>query len=382
MSALRTRLRELGWFREHKEPNLGRLLDLVALGTVADVVPLDHNNRILVEQGLRRIRAERCTPGISALVQVAKRNQARLCAGDIAFGLGPRLNAAGRLEDMSYGIECLLCEDPLQTRRMAQRLDELNRERRDIEAEMQAQALADLQRLHLAQDDLPFALCLYDGDWHQGVIGILAARVREKTHRPVIAFAPDKDGCIKGSARSVPGLHIRDALDAVAAAHPELISKFGGHAMAAGLSLVLEALPAFREAFDQEVRRHLNPDDLCGRLLSDGALSGQELCLEVAEALRDAGPWGQGFPEPLFDGVFEVVSHRILGGKHVKLSLRTPNHGTVIAAIAFNQASDYQRLPAQQRLRIAYRLDVNDWRGLRSAQLIIEHMETVLPSAS
>ena len=349
---------------------------------MADVVPLDHNNRILVEQGLRRIRAERCAPGISALVQVAKRNQARLCAGDIAFGLGPRLNAAGRLEDMSYGIECLLCEDPLQTRGMAQRLDELNRERRDIEAEMQTQALADLQRLHLAQDDLPFALCLYDGDWHQGVIGILAARVREKTHRPVIAFAPDKDGCIKGSARSVPGLHIRDALDAVAAAHPELISKFGGHAMAAGLSLALEALPAFREAFDQEVRRHLSPDDLCGRLLSDGALSGQELCLEVAEALRDAGPWGQGFPEPLFDGVFEVVSHRILGGKHVKLSLRTPNHGTVIAAIAFNQASDYQCLPAQQRLRIAYRLDVNDWRGLRSAQLIIEHMETALPSAS
>lgn len=375
MTALRTRLRELSWFKQRAEPNMGQFLDLVALGTVADVVPLDHNNRILVEQGLRRIRAGRCVTGIRALIEVAGRNQNRLTAGDIAFALGPRLNAAGRLEDMGYGIECLLCENSQQARTMARRLDGLNRERRDIEAEMQAQALADLQRLNLAEQDLPFGLCLYDEEWHQGVIGILAARIREKTHRPVIAFAPDKNGWIKGSARSVPGLHIRDALDAVATAHPGLLTKFGGHAMAAGLSLDLDKLADFRQAFDQQVRRHLSADDLCGRLFSDGELKPEELCLEVAETLRDAGPWGQGFPEPLFDGVFQVHSHRVLAEKHVKLTLRPADYPMVIGGIAFNQAKDYDELQGHECLRIAYRLDVNEWRGQRNVQLIVEHME-------
>lgn len=376
--ALRARLREAGWFAQQgiPEPNLGQFLDLVALGTVADVVPLDHTNRILVEQGLKRIRAGRCVPGITALIEVAGRNQARLSAVDIGFALGPRLNAAGRLEDMSYGIECLLCDDLERARSMARRLDTLNRERRVIEAEMQVQALADLERLQLSASDLPFGLCLFDKDWHQGIIGILAARIRERTHRPVIAFALDKDGHLKGSARSVPGLHIRDALDAVATRHPGLISKFGGHAMAAGLGLPLTCLEAFSQAFDAEVRRHLSLEDLCGRLLSDGELAAEELCLIVAEQLREAGPWGQGFPEPLFDGVFEVVSYRVLNDKHVKMVLRLPAGSAAIDAIAFNKAADFDGSDRRQ-VRIAYRLDINEWRGRRNPQLIVEHIEGV-----
>ena len=376
--ALRARLREAGWFAQQgiPEPNLGQFLDLVALGTVADVVPLDHTNRILVEQGLKRIRAGRCVPGITALIEVAGRNQARLSAVDIGFVLGPRLNAAGRLEDMSYGIECLLCDDLERARSMARRLDTLNRERRVIEAEMQVQALADLERLQLSASDLPFGLCLFDKDWHQGIIGILAARIRERTHRPVIAFALDKDGHLKGSARSVPGLHIRDALDAVATRHPGLISKFGGHAMAAGLGLPLTCLEAFSQAFDAEVRRHLSLEDLCGRLLSDGELAAEELCLIVAEQLREAGPWGQGFPEPLFDGVFEVVSYRVLNDKHVKMVLRLPAGSAAIDAIAFNKAADFDGSDRRQ-VRIAYRLDINEWRGRRNPQLIVEHIEGV-----
>ncbi|HXH02000.1 MAG TPA: DHHA1 domain-containing protein, partial [Candidatus Competibacteraceae bacterium] len=301
------------------------------------------------------------------------RNPARLAAADIAFALGPRLNAAGRLEDMSLGIECLLCEDPAEALAMAARLDELNRERRDIEAQMQSQALAALERLELKAGELPYGLCLYDEDWHQGVIGILAARVRERTHRPVIAFAPDRDGQLKGSARSVPGLHIRDALDAVAARHPGLIRKFGGHAMAAGLSLALEHLAAFGRAFDEEVRRHLGEDDLCGRLYSDGELAPEELTLATAELLRDAGPWGQGFPEPLFDGVFQVLDSRVLGDRHLKLSLRHPAGGAGLTAIAFNRAEEY-RIDSQW-VRIAYRLDINEWRGERSLQLLVEYLE-------
>jgi single-stranded-DNA-specific exonuclease len=376
LSALRARLRREGWFVEQgiAEPNMGRFLDLVAFGTVADVVPLDHNNRILVEQGLRRIRAGSCLPGIAALIEVSGCCQSRLAASDIAFALGPRLNAAGRLEDMSYGIECLLCDDSVRARLMAQKLDALNRERRTIEAEMKAQALLDLERLQLTGDALPFGLCLYDPDWHQGVIGILAARIKEQTHRPVIAFAPDRAGVVKGSARSVPGVHIRDVLDAVAARNPGLISKFGGHAAAAGLSLALEHLEPFREAFDAEVRLHLMPEDLCGRVLSDGELSAEQLCLSVADSLREAGPWGQGFPEPLFDGVFEVLSHRIVGDKHLRMRVRPAVSRVCIDAIAFFAAPVGFPLEAA-RVRIAYRLAVNEWRGRRNAQLVVEHFE-------
>lgn len=378
LSALRSRLREAGWFAERgiAEPNMGQFLDLVAFGTVADVVPLDHLNRVLVEQGLKRIRAGRCVAGIQALCEAAGRNQVRLTASDIGFGLAPRLNAAGRLEDMSYGIECLLCDNLWQTRAMARQLDELNRNRRNIEAEMQAQAMKNLARLQLQASALPIGLCLFDENWHQGIIGILAARIREKTHRPVIAFAPDKDGLIKGSARSVPGLHIRDVLEAVSTRHPGLIGRFGGHAMAAGLSLLLDRFDDFQAAFDAEVERYLSREDLCGRTFSDGELSASDLCLEVAEQLREAGPWGQGFPEPLFDGVFEVVSHRVLKDKHLKMLLRGIGGTEPIEAVAFNKVEAFSG-PLDGRIRIAYRLDINEYRSVRSVQLIVEHIEQV-----
>ena len=385
LTALRVSLRQGGWFDAQNiaEPNLGQFLDLVAFGTVADVVALDHVNRILVEQGLKRIRAGRGCAGINALCEIAKRNPSTLTAGDIAFAIGPRLNAAGRLEDMSYGIRCLLCDDPRQARSMAWELDRLNRERRDIETDMLHHALDDLDHKLGVEGDLPFGLCLFDESWHQGVVGILASRVKDRTHRPVIAFALENESSerIKGSARSVAGVHIRDTLDAVAARYPGLIVKFGGHAMAAGLSLERDNFDAFRVAFDAEVRRHLNPEDLQGVLHSDGELQPAELCLPVAEELREAGPWGQGFPEPLFDGVFELVSHRILAEKHLKMVLAPSGSQQIIDAIAFFKAAQFGELFRQaqprQPIRIAYRLDVNEWRGERNPQLVIEHIETV-----
>lgn len=277
LMALRARLRSLGRYDDRPQPNIGELLDLVALGSVADVVPLDANNRILVHQGLERIRAGRARPGLKAILEVARREAARITSTDLGFILGPRLNAAGRLDDMSLGIECLLSDDPTLAREMAVQLDELNQDRKSIEQGMQREALAQLKDLPL--ESMPFGLCLYEADWHQGVIGILASRLKERYHRPTIAFADAGDGMLKGSARSVPGFHIRDALDAVAAANPELISKFGGHAMAAGLSLPAENFPAFAQAFDEEVRRQLQEDDLTGRLLSDGSLAVEEFHL-------------------------------------------------------------------------------------------------------
>jgi single-stranded-DNA-specific exonuclease len=376
MLALRTHLRENGWFTQQNipEPNLARLLDLVALGTVADVVPLDVNNRILVAQGLKRINQGNPCAGIAALLRVAGRSPQRVTAMDLGYVVGPRLNAAGRLTDMSLGIECLLTDDPASAQDMAGKLDALNRERRTIEATMQKQALAAIASLHLDMATLPRGLCLFDESWHQGVIGLVAARIKEHTHRPVIAFAPVSDSEIKGSARSVPGLHIRDALDAVAARHPHLLSRFGGHAMAAGLTLQRAHLEAFREAFDEEVSRHLSDSDLQGRIISDGELSGEELSLPVAELLRASGPWGQGFPEPVFDGCFDVVSQRVVGEKHLKLTLRAPHHAKALEAIAFNSVREGQAV-AYSRIRTAYKLDVNEYQGYRSLQLIIEHME-------
>lgn len=378
MVALRTHLREAGWFdsRGLPEPNLARLLDLVALGTVADVVTLDHNNRILVEQGLRRIRAGQSCPGVRALLEIAGRTPERLVAADLGFAVAPRLNAAGRLEDMSLGIECLLSDDPQQARSMAARLDELNRDRREIEGQMREQAMMAIARLGLKEDgNLPFGLCLFDAGWHQGVIGILASRIKDRLHRPVIAFAPGAtEDELKGSARSVTGLHIRDALDAVAALHPGLISKFGGHAMAAGLSLPRRHLEAFRAAFDAEVRRHLTPEDLQGVVYSDGELPAEDLGLELALLLRDAGPWGQGFPEPVFDGVFQVLDRRIVGERHVKFTVRPAPDGPALDAIAFN-AAETAVYEGANLLRLAYRLDVNEYRGARAVQLVVEHME-------
>ncbi|MAT65324.1 MAG: single-stranded-DNA-specific exonuclease RecJ [Gammaproteobacteria bacterium] len=379
MSALRARLRETGWFAQRgiDEPNLAGLLDLVALGTVADVVPLDHNNRILVEQGLRRIRAGQCVPGITALLQAAGRDPGRCVASDLGFAVGPRLNAAGRMEDMRIGIDCLLADSMAEARRLAATLDGLNRERREVETQMKEEALRELETLHLdAAAELPVGVCLYNPDWHQGVIGILAARVKETWHRPVIAFARAGGDELKGSARSVPGLHIRDVLDAVAARHPELIRKFGGHAMAAGLSLAESALADFKAAFDAEVRRHLDEQALQGIVYSDGELAPDELSLETAELLRAAGPWGQAFPEPVFDGDFELVGQRVVGERHLKLQLREPRSGRNLDAIAFHAAAQHVLEPGAG-LRLAYRADSNAFRGQCSLQLVVEYIETL-----
>ncbi|SNR83348.1 MULTISPECIES: single-stranded-DNA-specific exonuclease RecJ [Pseudomonas] len=372
--ALRARLRTIGWFTQRAiaEPNLAELLDLVALGSVADVVPLDANNRILVHQGLARIRAGRARPGLRAVLEVAGRPHGRITSTDLGFILGPRLNAAGRLDDMSLGIECLLCEDEALARDMAVELDQLNQDRKSIEQGMQREALAQLKELPVEQ--MPFGLCLYEPDWHQGVIGILASRLKERYHRPTIAFADAGDGLLKGSARSVPGFHIRDALDAVAARHPGLISKFGGHAMAAGLSLPAVNFPAFAEAFDGEVRRQLNEDDLTGRLFSDGTLSLAEYNLELARALRNAGPWGQHFPEPLFHGAFQLVQQRLVGEKHLKMVLKTECGGQTLDAIAFNIDRDQWPNPTVRWVELAYKLDVNEYRGNETVQLMVAHL--------
>ncbi|MGX5218566.1 single-stranded-DNA-specific exonuclease RecJ [Pseudomonas segetis] len=372
--ALRARLRAIGWFTQRAiaEPNLAELLDLVALGSVADVVPLDANNRILVHQGLARIRAGRARPGLRAVLEVAGRPHGRITSTDLGFILGPRLNAAGRLDDMSLGIECLLCEDEALARDMAVELDQLNQDRKSIEQGMQREALAQLKELPVEQ--MPFGLCLYEPDWHQGVIGILASRLKERYHRPTIAFADAGDGLLKGSARSVPGFHIRDALDAVAARHPGLISKFGGHAMAAGLSLPAVNFPAFAEAFDGEVRRQLNEDDLTGRLFSDGTLSLAEYNLELARALRNAGPWGQHFPEPLFHGAFQLVQQRLVGEKHLKMVLKTECGGQTLDAIAFNIDRDQWPNPTVRWVELAYKLDVNEYRGNETVQLMVAHL--------
>ncbi|WNW13806.1 single-stranded-DNA-specific exonuclease RecJ [Pseudomonas sp. DTU_2021_1001937_2_SI_NGA_ILE_001] len=372
LMALRARLRGLGWFASRAEPNLGDLLDLVALGSVADVVPLDANNRILVHQGLMRIRAGRARPGLRAILEVARRDPSRITSTDLGFILGPRLNAAGRLDDMSLGIECLLCEDPVLAREMATQLDELNQDRKNIEQGMQREALAQLK--DLAEDSLPFGLCLFEPDWHQGVIGILASRLKERYHRPAIAFASAGEGMLKGSARSVPGFHIRDALDAVAARHPELISKFGGHAMAAGLSLPEANFPAFCQAFDEEVRRQLSEDDLTGRLLSDGALAVEEFHLELARALRNAGPWGQHFPEPLFHGVFQLAEQRVVGERHLKMVLKTECGSVRLEGIAFGVDREVWPNPNIRWVELAYRLDLNEFRGNETVQLLVTHI--------
>lgn len=376
MLALRAELRESGWFTpDRPEPNLAELLDLVALGTVADVVPLDANNRILVHQGLARIRSGRCRPGIRALLEVAGRPAQRLVSTDLGFIVGPRLNAAGRLDDMSMGIECLLTDNEDLARDIARELDGLNRDRKAIERDMQQQALASLEAVSVTEQALPFGLCLFDPDWHQGVIGILASRLKDRYHRPVIAFADAGDGTLKGSARSVAGLHIRDALDAVAAANPGLISKFGGHAMAAGLSLPEAMFERFRDAFDAEVRRQLCADDLTGRILSDGELCAEEFNLPLAMQLREAGPWGQHFPEPGFHGEFQLVQQRLVGERHLKMVLQLPGCSNLLDAIAFNIDPAVWPNPAIQRVTLAYTLDINEYRGRQSLQLLVKHVQ-------
>ena len=377
LTALRAALREQGWFasRSLPEPNLAEHLDLVALGTFADMVQLDHNNRVLVAEGMRRIRAGRCIPGIAALMEVGNRELRRLTASDLGFAVAPRLNAAGRLTDMSLGIECLLTDDPTRARQLALRLDELNRERREIETRMREEAFAVLAHLDFSEDDpgLPVGLALFNPDWHQGVVGLVASKVKDKVQRPVIAFARAEDGSLKGSARSVAGMHIRDALEAISTRQPELIVKFGGHAMAAGLTLEEARFEEFRAAFDAEARRWLSRDDLAGVLHTDGELEAGYLTLECAELLRDSGPWGQGFPPPLFDGEFRLLERRVLGGGHLKLILEQAG-GLRCEAIAFGQTGEHIP-PGCARVRIAYRPDVNEYRGERRLQLLIEHIE-------
>lgn len=374
LTALRKYLREAGRLPS-PEPNLGSLLDLVALGTVADVVPLDHNNRIFVEQGLRRIRQGLARPGILALLEVAGRDHTAISSTDLGFVVGPRLNAAGRLDDMSIGIACLLADNPDEARRLASELDSFNRERRTIEREMKAQAQELLASMSLDLEGLPWGLALFDPDWHQGVIGILAARIREQTHRPTIAFAPDDDGVhIKGSARSIPGLHIRDALAVVDTRHPGLLKKFGGHAMAAGMTIEREALEHFSQAFDQAVRDTLTPEDLEAAIVTDGPLSPSEMNLETANLLKKAGPWGQHFPEPLFDGEFRVISQRIVGENHLKLVLQPVDGQVAVDGIAFNtgpEVPDFTRCGA----RVVYKPDANTFRGRTSLQLLIDYLE-------
>ncbi|WP_434601749.1 single-stranded-DNA-specific exonuclease RecJ [Pseudomonas sp. Z4-7] len=373
LMALRARLRSLGWYASKPQPNIGELLDLVALGSVADVVPLDANNRILVHQGLERIRAGRARPGIKAILEVAKRDHSRITSTDLGFILGPRLNAAGRLDDMSLGIECLLTDDPALARDMAAQLDGMNQDRKSIEQGMQREAMAQLKDLPV--ESMPFGLCLFDPQWHQGVIGILASRMKERYFRPTIAFADAGDGLLKGSGRSVPGFHIRDALSVVAAQHPTLISKYGGHAMAAGLTLPEANFALFAEAFDAEVRRQLREEDLTGRLLSDGSLAVEEFHLELARALRHAGPWGQHFPEPVFHGVFQLVEQRVVGERHLKVILKTECGSVKLDGIAFGIDREIWPNPTVRWVELAYKLDLNEFRGQETVQLMIAHIE-------
>lgn len=382
MLALRSKLRELNWFAERgiAEPNLANLLDLVALGTVADVVPLDRNNRIFVDAGLKRIRKGRSCAGITSLLEVAKRDARKITASDLGFSVGPRLNAAGRLDDMSTGIECLLAEHRGAAYRLALQLDELNKDRKQIEAGMRDQAFEYLSELAIEPEELPAALCLFDPRWHQGVVGILASRVKEKYHRPVIAFADvsekgDEFVELKGSARSIKGFHIRDALDAVASQNPGLISKFGGHAMAAGLSLERDKLEAFELAFQREAARLLAPDQLQATVFSDGQLEPEYFSLEAAAALTWAGPWGQEFPEPVFDGRFTIINHRRVGENHLKLTLSpTQSPQQTLDAIAFNVDSEQWPEDAVREIEIAYKLQVNEFRGNQNVQLLVEHI--------
>ena len=381
MLALRSRLRDNGWFTSKgiPEPNLAEQLDLVALGTVADVVALDHNNRILVSEGIKRIRAGRARPGILSLLTLAKRNFSTLAASDLGFAVGPRLNAAGRLDDMSTGIECLLTQSEHEAHEYALELDGMNKDRRDIEAGMREQAFALVDQLAFDADDLPAGLSLFDERWHQGVVGIVASRIKERCHRPVIAFAladaDDPESELKGSARSIPGFHIRDALDAVAAANPGLVTKFGGHAMAAGLSLSRANFDAFAQAFAAEATRVLSPELLQATIVSDGELSAEELTLGCAADLAAAGPWGQAFPEPTFHGRFKLQQQRRLGENHLKMVLSPlGDDGFLVDAIAFGVSEADWPASSATEIELAYKLYINEFRGARTLQLMVEHL--------
>lgn len=373
LMALRRHLRESGAVAGNG-PDLATLLDLVAVGTVADLVPLDTNNRALVAAGLRRLRAGQGCAGLRALMEVAQRDPARLTAADIGYAIGPRINAAGRLEDMALGIECLLTDDLDQARGMAATLDAINGERRTRQQQMTDEAAAAVARVALTDGAVPVSLCLFDAEWHPGVVGLVASKIKERVHRPVVAFAPAEPGSamLRGSARSIPGFHIRDAIADVDSRHPGLIERFGGHAMAAGLSLRADALPAFEAAFRERAEAILTPELLEVDVLSDGALAPAEFTRASAEALRDGGPWGQGFPEPQFDGEFDVLQWRVIAERHLKLELA--HAGRRLNAIEFG---GWTGAPPAGRVRIAYRLEPDDYRGGDAVQLVVTYRESV-----
>lgn len=376
MLALRTFLRDKGWFDEQgiTPPNLADLLDLVALGTVADVVPLDANNRILTWQGLSRIRAGKCRPGIKALLEISNRDPQKLAASDLGFALGPRLNAAGRLDDMSVGVALLLCDNIGDARVLASELDALNQTRKEIEQGMQTEALTLCEKLERSSETLPGGLAMYHPEWHQGVVGILASRIKERFHRPVIAFAPGGDGTLKGSGRSIQGLHMRDALERLDTLYPGMILKFGGHAMAAGLSLEEAQFECFQQRFGELVTEWLDPALLQGEVVSDGPLSAAEMTMEVAQMLRDAGPWGQMFPEPLFDGRFRLLQQRLVGERHLKVMVEPVDGGPLLDGIAFNVDTAIWPDNGVREVTLAYKLDINEFRGNRSLQIIIDNI--------
>jgi len=382
MLAVRASLRGKNWFNEEAgraEPNMANYLDLVALGTVADVVPLDKNNRILVESGLQRIRKNKACAGINALLTIAGKSIEGCSSQDFGFIIGPRLNAAGRLDDMSIGIECLLSDDYELAFKYASNLNQMNQQRREIEGEMLGQAYDILNQQIEKLDDasqIPDALAIYDDKWHQGVVGLLASRVKEKYHRPVIAFADAGDGELKGSGRSIPGLHMRDVLDAISKQHVDLIEKFGGHAMAAGLTIKQDNFSRFQQAFNSQVSAVLRPEDLNNISESDGPVAEEYMTIEASELFKYASPWGQLFPEPVFDDEFKILNWRIVGEKHLKLDLVKEETGVCYSAIAFNKTDE--DLPAgDENIHIVYRLDVNEFRGNRNLQLIVQHIEAV-----
>lgn len=386
MSALRKQLRAENYFTLNNivEPNMAEYLDLVALGTVADVVSLDRVNRTLVHQGLLRIRMGRARPAFTALADIAKRSLSQLVASDLGFAIAPRLNAAGRMDDMSTGIRCLLSEHLDETRQLALELDQLNRNRKSVEQGMQAEAMQAVEQLHFSETELPWGLCVFDETWHQGVVGLLASRLKERYHRPVIAFAPGyiadekSEIVLKGSARSIDGLHIRDVLEAVASQHPGLIEKFGGHAMAAGLSLPQKNLAAFKLAFDAQVRRLLKAEQLQTLLLTDGELAAQDFLLATATLLRNSEPWGQHFPAPLFEGIFQVLYKRPVGEQHLRLTLQpAATNMRVDAIVFFIDATLKEQIHNGDQLRIVYKLDINDYRGDETLQLTVEYLEQI-----
>jgi len=378
--ALRAQLRERGWFaaRGMPEPDLSVLLDLVALGTVADLVPLDRNNRILVEAGIRRIRSRRACAGITALLLAGKRDPARAIASDLAFVAGPRINAAGRLEDMRVGIECLLCDDPLRAHELAATLDAINAERRELQAEMVEQAQREVHKWTMQHGaaNLPHGMVLFDPAWHHGVVGLVASKLKDALNRPVIACAPGEEGSgeVKASGRSIAGFHMRDALAEVDARHPGLLLRFGGHAMAAGLSLRVGDVAKFADAFDAVTRSRIAPEAFDAVLLSDGELCADEFCLDLAQQLRFAGPWGQAFPEPVFDGEFSLHGWKVMGETHLRLSLRHVDLAQPLTGIAFNA---YDGTPPPSKLRALYQLDVDEWNGSASLRLMIRSYEAV-----